>query len=167
MSAVTMLSTVWRRKIGIGMRAGYIIAASTVGTVLSIAGRGNFLNNYYNFILFLSYFVVPWTAVNLMDFYVVRRQRYNIAAIFDPDGEYGKFSWRALAAYFIGIAVEIPFMNTTFYTGPMVNKLDGADISWMVGVIVSGLLYLVLMRSASPTRLRVSDEPLRISEGLS
>ncbi len=164
MSAVTMLSTVWRRKIGVGMRAGYIIAASAIGTVLSIAGRGNFLNNYYNFILFLSYFVVPWTAVNLMDFYIVRRQRYNIAAVFDPNGEYGKASWRALSAYFIGIAVEIPFMSTTFYTGPMVNKLNGADISWMVGVIVSGILYLALMRGATSRALRISDESLKISE---
>jgi NCS1 family nucleobase:cation symporter-1 len=166
MSAVTMLSTVWRRKIGVGMRAGYIIVASAVGTVLSVAGRGNFLNNYYNFILFLSYFVVPWTAVNLMDFYIVRRQRYNVAAVFDPNGEYGKASWRALSAYFIGIAVEIPFMSTTFYTGGMVSPLGGADISWIVGVIVSGVLYLALMRGAPRMAPRVNDAPVRPSEGI-
>jgi NCS1 family nucleobase:cation symporter-1 len=149
MSAVTMLSTVWRRQIGIGLRAGYIVVASGIGTWLAVAGRGNFLNNYYNFILFLSYFIVPWTAVNLMDFYMVRHQRYNIDAVFDPNGEYGKFSIRALAAYFVGIAVEIPFMSTTFYTGHFVKSLGGADISWIIGVIISGVLYLVLMRNSS------------------
>jgi NCS1 family nucleobase:cation symporter-1 len=163
MSAVTMLSTVWRRKIGVGLRAGYIIVASALGTALSILGRGNFLNNYYNFILFLSYFVVPWTAVNLMDFYIVRRQRYNIAAVFDPDGEYGKMNLRALTAYFVGIAVEIPFMSTTFYTGPMVNRLGGADISWIIGVIVSGVLYLLLMRGATSSVTPITDEPNNLS----
>jgi NCS1 family nucleobase:cation symporter-1 len=150
MSAVTALSTVWRRHVGAGVRAGYIIVASVIGTVLSIAGRGNFLNNYYDFILFLSYFIVPWTAINLIDFYVIRKEKYNIPAVFDPSGQYGKARWQALGAYLIGVGVEIPFMSTTFYTGPMVASLGGADISWMIGVVVSGALYLSLMRLVPP-----------------
>jgi NCS1 family nucleobase:cation symporter-1 len=98
-----------------------------------------------------------------MDFYIVRRQRYNIAAVFDPDGEYGKMNLRALTAYFVGIAVEIPFMSTTFYTGPMVNRLGGADISWIIGVIVSGVLYLLLMRGATSSVTPITDESNKLS----
>jgi nucleobase:cation symporter-1, NCS1 family len=150
MSAVTTLSALWRRHVGVGIRSGYIIVASAVGTALSIAGRGNFLNNYYNFILFLSYFIVPWTAINLVDFYLIRKEKYNIPAVFDPNGEYGKVRWQAVGAYLFSIGVQIPFMNTTFYTGPFVAKLGGADISWMIGVVVSGFLYLAVMRLAPP-----------------
>jgi nucleobase:cation symporter-1, NCS1 family len=36
--------------------------------------------------------------------------------------------------------------NTTFYTGPMVSHLAGADISWILGLIVAAGLYYLLMR---------------------
>jgi purine-cytosine permease-like protein len=42
--------------------------------------------------------------------------------------------------------IEIPFMNTTFYTGPLVKHLGGADISWIFGLIVAVGLYYILMR---------------------
>lgn len=35
-------------------------------------------------------------------------------------------------------------MSTSFYTGPMVPLLGGADISWILGLIVSGGVYLAL-----------------------
>jgi nucleobase:cation symporter-1, NCS1 family len=156
MSAVTTVSAVWRRKIGTGLRASYVVVAAAIGVVLAVAGRNSFLTDYYNFILFLSYFVVPWTAVNLMDFYLIRKERYNIAAVFDPDGEYGKFRWQGLAAYLVSVAIEIPFISTTFYTGPAVKPLGGADISWMIGVVVAALLYLAFMKVPSRKRAAVA-----------
>jgi NCS1 family nucleobase:cation symporter-1 len=122
------------------------VASAVVATVVAIAGQGNFLTNYENFILFLAYFLIPWTAINLVDFYAVRKERYDIKAIFDPDGEYGRVNWRALGPYLISIGIEIPFMSTTFYTGPMVAHVGGADISWIIGTIVAGGLYYLGMR---------------------
>jgi NCS1 family nucleobase:cation symporter-1 len=49
-----------------------------------------------------------------------------------------------MAAYLIAIGVEVPFMNTTFYAGPMVSHLGGGDISWILGLIVASGLYYVL-----------------------
>jgi|SRR5215472_1020689 len=73
----------------------------------------------------------------------------------DPDGIYGKVSWQAMTAYLLGVAVEIPFMSTTFYTGPMVAHLGGADIAWIVGLIVTSVTYFILGRSlpAPPERV--------------
>jgi NCS1 family nucleobase:cation symporter-1 len=158
MSSVTTLSAIWKRhRIQVRTRALYMIFWAAVGTALAVAGRGSFLTKYFDFILFLSYFIVPWTAVNLMDFYVIRKQVYNITAVFDPDGVYGKWRWQALVAYLVSVGAEIPFMNTTFYKGPVVNMLGGADISWIIGVIVGGLLYLALVRfSPLPEALSVS-----------
>jgi NCS1 family nucleobase:cation symporter-1 len=56
-----------------------------------------------------------------------------------------------MVAYLVAIAVEVPFMSTTFYTGPMVSHLGGGDISWILGLIVASGLYFLLHRS-----LRVS-----------
>jgi NCS1 family nucleobase:cation symporter-1 len=107
----------------------------------------NFLTDFSNFILFLAYFLVPWTAINLVDFYLVRRGRYDIPSIFTAKGIYGRVDWRTMVAYLVAIAVEVPFMSTTFYTGPMVSHLGGGDISWILGLIVASGLYFFLHRS--------------------
>ncbi|HEX3782609.1 MAG TPA: cytosine permease [Pseudonocardiaceae bacterium] len=150
MSTATTLTALRRHTIGQRARIGYIIAAAVVSTVVAILGQGNFLTNYENFILFLAYFLIPWTAINLVDFYAVRKERYDIKAIFDPNGEYGRANWRALIPYLVAIGVEIPFMSTTFYTGPLVAEVGGADISWILGTIVAGVLYYLAMRPRIP-----------------
>lgn len=151
MSSATTLTAIRRHGIGPRMRILYVVGAGIVGTVIALAGQGNFLADYENFILFLAYFLIPWTAINLADFYAVRKEQYDIAAIFEPAGEYGGVNWRTIAAYLVAIAVEIPFMSTTFYTGPMVAHLGGADISWILGIIVAAGLYYLLMRPLLPT----------------
>lgn len=148
MSSVTVFTTLHRHGINQSVRISYVIGAAIVGTLTALLGQGNFLNNYTNFILFLAYFLIPWTSINLIDFYVVRKERYNIAAIFDPNGEYGGVNWRTIIAYSVAVLVEIPFMNSTFYVGVMVKHLGGADISWIIGIFVSAGLYYVLMRPA-------------------
>jgi nucleobase:cation symporter-1, NCS1 family len=51
-----------------------------------------------------------------------------------------------MAAYLVAVAAEIPFMSTDFYTGGVVDLLGGADIAWIVGLVVAAALYVVLMR---------------------
>lgn len=146
-SATTTLSAIFRFRVNGTTRTIFVLAVAVVGTGLAILGYGDFVNNFENFILFLAYFLIPWTAINLADFYLVRRERYDIDSIFDPSGLYGRWNWRALLAYGLGILVEIPFMSTTIYTGFMVRYLGGADISWILGLIVAGGVYLLLGRA--------------------
>lgn len=158
MSATTTLTALWPHKVGPQARFYYIVATAIVGTVIAVAGRGNFVNNYENFILFLAYFLIPWTAINLTDFYVVRHERYHIPSLFNPHGIYGGANWRALSAYIVAVIVEVPFMSTTFYTGPMVKHLGGADISWILGIIFAVGIYYLLMRPLTASgRLTLPD----------
>jgi NCS1 family nucleobase:cation symporter-1 len=109
---------------------------------LALAYQSTFLTSYYNFILFLLYLLVPWTAINLVDFYLVRHGHYDVPSFFRQDGgEYGRFQWQTVLIYLIGFAVEIPFINTTFYEGPIAQQLNGTDISWLVGLAVTVPLY--------------------------
>jgi NCS1 family nucleobase:cation symporter-1 len=147
MSATTTLSAIVKMKVGSATRVWFVVGTAVVGTLVAVLGYGNFVENFENFILFLAYFLIPWTAINLVDFYWIRRERYHLPSIFDPNGIYGRWAWRALVAYGVGILVEIPFMSTSFYTGPMVAPLGGADISWILGLIVSGGLYAILGRA--------------------
>lgn len=150
MSTATTLTAIRRHRVGRIGRIVYIVGAAVIGTAMALTGRGDFLTNYENFILFLAYFLIPWSAINLVDFYAVRKQRYDIDSIFDPDGLYGRVNWRAVISYLIAIAVEIPFMSTTFYIGPLVAYVGGADISWLLGIVVASCLYYVAMRTVIP-----------------
>ena len=147
-----------------GARTIFVIVAAIIGTVLAIAATANFLTNFENFILFLAYFLIPWTAINLTDFYFVRKEKYDIDSIFTPDGIYGRIDWRTMIAYLVAIGVEIPFMNTTFYAGPMVSHLGGGDISWILGLIVASGLYYVLHLGVDvmPRRAPSLRLPLRL-----
>ena len=45
-----------------------------------------------NSLTLMLYLLVPWTALNLVDFFFVRRGHYAITDIFRPDGVYGAWS---------------------------------------------------------------------------
>lgn len=107
----------------------------------------------------LLYLLTPWTAVNLVDFFIVRRGHYAITEILERGGGiYGEWAWRGLTAYFIGLIVEIPFMVLSFYKGPVAQHLDGIDIAFVVGLVAAGLVYVLLARS-----LRVRAEATAIT----
>jgi nucleobase:cation symporter-1, NCS1 family len=160
MSVITSATAVRPFHVTGTVRTGVVTATAAVGTIMAIIGKNTFIDSYENFILFLTYFLVPWTAINLVDFYLVRKERYVIADIFTPHGIYGAFSWQALCAYGVGIAVEIPFMSTSFYTGPMVAHLGGADISWILGLILSaGVFYLAMRPEGARSDMEASREP--------
>jgi nucleobase:cation symporter-1, NCS1 family len=128
------------------VRVAGIVAIEAIVFVVAILLPDDYLGSFNNFILLMLYFLVPWTAVNLVDFYFVRRGHYAITAIFDPRGIYGRWAWRGLVAYVVGFVAMIPFFNTSFFSGPVADALDGADISFVVGLIVSGSLYWWLCR---------------------
>jgi NCS1 family nucleobase:cation symporter-1 len=147
LTTTTTIAALQRFRSSMRSRLGFVLAAAVVGTAVAVLGQGNFIANYTNFLLLLLYFVIPWSAINLVDFYLLRREQYDIDSIFDPNGMYGRVNWRAILAYVIAILVELPFVNTTLYVGPLSTLLGGADIAWIVGLAVSAILYYVLMRT--------------------
>jgi NCS1 family nucleobase:cation symporter-1 len=133
-----------------------IVATAVLSLVPALLIGPNFLTNFEDFLLLVLYLFVPWTAVNLVDYYVVRRGHYAIAEIFDPHGMYGRWGWRGIVSYLVGFAAMLPFLSTSKYTGFVANALNGADISFFIGLPVAGILYWVLARSidvAAETRV--------------
>lgn len=108
----------------------------------AIGASTDFVGNLVDLVLALLVVLVPWTAINLIDFYVIHKGNYDIQSIFKVDGGiYGRFNPQALIAYAVGIAVQIPFMNTPMYAGPVPKYLDGADLSWVIGLLLTSPLY--------------------------
>lgn len=151
LSTITVGQTIFPRWVPRASARAIVSAVLFLGAlVMALAGKDNFLVNFTNFMLLLLCVLVPWTAVNLVDYYVLKHGQYDIDSLFERDGgRYGKFNLIAVGCYFFGIAVQIPFLSTEMFTGPIAHRLGGVDISWIVGLLVICPLYLFLMRRFS------------------
>ena len=149
---VLALGNMWRRfkSVSVMLRVVPFICVMAVGVLIALLGYKHFVNNLSNFLDVLLVIFIPWSAVNLTDYFLVRRGNYDVTAFFIPDGVYGKVAWRGLVAYAVGLAAEWPFVSQPDYVGPFVSHLGGADISWLVGFFVSAVVYLILVVSAAP-----------------
>ncbi|WP_020495848.1 purine-cytosine permease family protein [Sciscionella marina] len=122
-----------------------LIAAGLVLIAISVALTvgDDFTQTYNNFLTLLLGSLVPWTAVNLVDYYLIRHGDYTVEDFFRRDGgRYGLVNWPAVLCYLIGVVVQIPFMVLgTAYTGPIARLLGNTDLSFLVGLIVVSPLY--------------------------
>jgi purine-cytosine permease-like protein len=120
-----------------------MVAWFVLGAVLTNAT--SVLNDW---LVVMLYLLAPWTSINLVDFYFVRHGKFATTDLFSLSGVYGRWGARGITAYFVGIAVEIPFVSlANVYVSPGASWLKGVDISWIVGLFVAGGLYFVLTRS--------------------
>lgn len=124
-----------------------------LGLIIALFASAEFSNNVSIFLSFLLLGFVPWGAVNLIDYYWVRKGEYNVDEFFNPRGIYfhdpktwtfGGINWQAIIAYVIGIATGLPFMSNGLFVGPGSAALGGPDLSWIPGLIVTGVVYLLL-----------------------
>ena len=129
------------------VRVVTIVLTAVISLVLALLSSSSFLDNFENFLLLVLYFFIPWTAVNLVDYFLVRKGHYAIGEIFRPDGIYGRWGWRGIVSYLVGFVAMIPFFSTGLFSGWVANAAHGADFSLFVGLPVSGLLYWVLSRN--------------------
>jgi NCS1 family nucleobase:cation symporter-1 len=91
--------------------------------------------------------LVPWTAINLVDYYLLRHGRYDIASFFRADGGiYGRINGPAVTCYVVGILVQLPFIHSELYTGPAAKAIGGIDLSWLVGLAVTAPAYYWLAK---------------------
>jgi nucleobase:cation symporter-1, NCS1 family len=142
-------------------RAVLTVVIYIAAVVPAIVSQNNFLVNYSNFILLLLYVLVPWTAINLVDFYLVRHGNYDVSQFFRGDGGiYGRFDWVSIGCYLVGIAIEVPFVNTTLFEGPAAKALNGADISWIICLIVIAPAYYLAAKRLRPA-VPAAAEPAR------
>jgi len=118
-----------------------------IGVILALLGYRTFVPTLESFLDVLLVIFIPWSAVNLADYFIVRHGNFDVNSFFTASGEYGRVAWRGLLAYFLGLGAEAPFVNQPpKYVGVLVRSLGGADISWVVGWVVAAGAYLILVR---------------------
>ena len=119
--------------------------AALAATLIGLATQYHF-NEYFADILNAQiYVLVPWSSINLADYYLVRDGKYSIVDIFSMKGIYGKYNMSTLVIYFVAVASTVPFMDVSFYHSYFA-KLLNADISWIPALVVPGTLYYLVHR---------------------
>ncbi len=124
-----------------------ILVVGVSGAIAAVYLPADFLATSFSTVLaVLAYLMAPWTAINLVDFFIVRRGHYSIREIFNPDGIYGLWNWRGITAYLVAFASMLPFMNLSFYQGPVAEAWNGVDIAFFVGIPVGAVVYAWVCR---------------------
>jgi len=135
-----------------------VTAAISIG--FALFASENFLGSFVDFLLLILYLFIPWTAVNLTDFFIVRRGHYAIAEIFKPNGIYRRWGWQGIAAYLLGFAAMIPFFDVAgLFQGAVSKAMGGIDISLFIGLPVAAIFYWLFTRGVDvQAERRLADE---------
>ncbi|MFF5287388.1 purine-cytosine permease family protein [Streptomyces sp. NPDC013171] len=141
LTALSGVSPTGRAKAAPRTRTLFTVGFTTVTTLLALLVGSNTMELFQNIILILLYLLIPWTAINLTDYYLVRHGEYEVQEFFRKDGRYGRCDTGAVVIFLLTIAAELPFINSPVYEGPLAKVFGGADISWIVGLVVGSLAY--------------------------
>lgn len=137
------------RAVSTVIRMVCVFAFLAASVLIALAASAEFLDSFKNFILTLLMVFTPWSAINLVDYYLVSKERVDLPALYEPDGRYGAWNVTALVSYAVGVLAQIPFLAQTLYTGPITKALGGADISWIVGLLLTAAIYYPWARRTS------------------
>jgi len=168
LTVITALNSLFEIRPTARLRVMSVTALTAVTLAVSLSISTGSIPLVYAVLTIMLYLLVPWTAINLTDYFLVRRGRYAITEFFQPHGIYGAWGSRGLLAYGIGFAATLPFfVLPDVYTGPAARALGGVDVGWLVGLAVSAAVYGLLARFHDPAReataIRESERVLSMS----
>lgn len=84
------------------------------------------------FILIYSAFLSPIVAILLIEYYILRKQKVNVADLYKEDGQFAGYNPSALLALLIGASAAFVVV----------------ELAWVIGLVVGGIAYLLLTKYA-------------------
>jgi purine-cytosine permease-like protein len=139
-------------------RAISALVFGAIGLVIGLALQANVGpgTKYENFLLLITYWITPWLAVVITDYFLHRGQ-YPESVFYDTRHR----NWKGFVAMLAGIVATIPFWDQ----GDPIplgwvpkNYPQLGDLSFFAGAIVATVVYLVLYqigRQPAPERAAV------------
>ena len=115
----------------------------------------SFAKAFDNWMISLLLWMSPFAGVVLADFYIKRRGQVDVPELYRaPEASaYGDINWAGIIAFIAGLVAGWTVQNglVPALQGPIATGLlGGADLSWLVGILVSGGVYLALGSRALP-----------------
>jgi NCS1 nucleoside transporter family len=151
---------------------GIRLSRTALALIVGIAGylvtiyfifAPSFAKAFDNWMISLLLWMSPWAGVILADFFIKRGGNIDVPELYtSPEtSAYGDINWGGIIAFLVGLiagwSVEdglVPALQGPVSTG----LLGGADLSWLVGIVVAGGLYLMLSRRTVAAPMVVPGE---------
>ncbi len=136
-----------------------VVITGTAGTVAAVfLGGTHFMNNFAQFLTLMSYFMSPWLAIVLID-YFRRDANEKPEPFYERDGVFAGILWKGMGAFLIGVIASIPFMANDFYSGLIARQFGGADTSYFISFLVAGTVYLTIRANKYFVAATLSESP--------
>jgi NCS1 family nucleobase:cation symporter-1 len=124
--------------------------------IANAAALLSFLSGY-------SCFMGPLAGVMCSDYYLVRKGKFNIGELYNPNGLYRYnrgWNWRAFVAFFIPVSVLIP--GLAYSISPTTVKVNDGILhlyafSWLFGITMAASIYYVICTYISPPTSSFSE----------
>ncbi|MBN2360024.1 MAG: NCS1 family nucleobase:cation symporter-1 [Deltaproteobacteria bacterium] len=102
----------------------------------------------FNWLVGYSALLGPIAGIMIVDYWLLRRSRLDVADLYRPTGRYAGVNPWAVTALVIGILPNVPgFLHSAGLWERPANFFDALYVyAWFLGFFVAGGLYAVLMR---------------------
>ena len=146
---------------------GLKLSRTALAIIVGVAGYAvtvyfisapSFAKAFDNWLISLLLWMSPYAGVVMADFYVKRKGVIDVPELYkSPETSvYGDINWNGMIAFILGLIAGWSVQDglVPALQGPIsINLLGGADLSWLFGIVVSGVVYLLLdkRRAAMPT----------------
>ncbi|KAF5353440.1 hypothetical protein D9756_008119 [Leucocoprinus leucothites] len=132
----------------INIRRGQAICAIIGGWALCpweiLASAPKFLSFMSGYTVFLG----PIAAIMIVDYWLIRKCKVDVPAMYDPNGIYRYWNgvnWRALITLIVSVTPNLPGLihniNPNIFVG---NTSYMFNVSWIFGFFVAGSVYWIL-----------------------
>lgn len=110
---------------------------------LSLSDIGNTLDSWLSSV---AGWTSVWGGIMLVHFFVIERNRSDFSSVLNEKGKEGVplVRWQTLVAFFAGLAMCWAMSYGSLFQGPIATAMGGIDLSWLGGMVTSGLVYYVL-----------------------
>jgi purine-cytosine permease-like protein len=147
-------------------RWGAVVIDTVIVAIVTalVLFHGDFYHDLTGFFLYIVVWLGPWFGILIVDYWL-RRGRYDANSLSAARGglywRKGGIHWPALIAQALGMIASLLWINAAFavpsFVGPISSALQGSDLSWLLGIVVGGLVYWVL---AGPRVRREATAPV-------
>jgi NCS1 nucleoside transporter family len=139
--------------LSMGIRLSRTALALTVGAIgylvtIYFIFAPSFAKAFDNWMISLLLWMSPWAGVIMADFFIKRKSQINVAELYaSPEtSAYGDINWGGIIAFVAGLIAGWSVQDglVPALQGPISGLMGGADLSWLFGIVVAGVVYLVL-----------------------
>ncbi|KAK9476899.1 permease for cytosine/purines, uracil, thiamine, allantoin-domain-containing protein [Lipomyces japonicus] len=135
----------------INIRRGAFIATVIGGWVMQPWKIVYSASQLLTFMAGLAVFLAPVAAVLSSDFWIVKRKKIDIPALYDPKGRYEYWhgiNWRAVVAFVVALTPNLPGLANSVQ--PSLNLSGGIihvwDINYLYGFTSAATVYVTLSK---------------------